>query len=87
MVIAVSIGIDSSMLVRENSMAVRRRLGLGVGVGLHDAQRDLLVRPDEAPDVEEHDDRQPHAEAQQREAACPRPIAVGQAQRQRLERR
>ena len=66
--IAVSIGSDSSVLIREAMPAMRAAAGLGVGVGLDDAEHPLLVRPDDAPDVQEHDDAEVDADAHQGKA-------------------
>ena len=40
-----------------------RRLCLGVGVGIDDAQGPFLVGPDHEPNIEPHDQAQPHADA------------------------
>ena len=58
-----SIGIDRTKLMRDVSVADAARLGFLFIGGRHDAEDLLLVRPDQHPDVEQHDGAEPSADA------------------------
>ena len=58
-----SIGIDSMVLVREARNATRRAFAFSSIGRRHHAQYLLLVRPDQYPDVEQHDGAEPGTDA------------------------
>ena len=58
-----SIGIDRTTLAREVRNATRRAVAFSSSVAGFEAKNLLLVRPDQHPDVEQHDGSQPRAHA------------------------
>ena len=88
-VIATSIGTERNVLVRENSIAVLPAAAFAgasrLGILVADVQRLLLVRPDDEPDIEPHDDGEPHADADEDVLRHGKARIVQRAERQRLQ--